>query len=150
VAIKWNEMAKSSVAFIRGVFEPLEFCLLFSRPRLIWFRHVGQAPERRIKSYAVTWLWSWYSRNGRYNELYECAHNSGETVWDVWWKQWQWDRVFAECFGFPLSVLFHQCTIECIEYIMGSRLKASMHVSLFNPLHHIQSCHKRCAMLPRT
>ena len=80
VAMNWNEMARSSVAFIRGVFEPFEFCFVFSRPKLIWFRHVGQAAERRITSYAVTWLWLWYSHNGRYNELYECAHNREESV----------------------------------------------------------------------
>jgi len=56
--MKWNEMVKSFVAYIRDVFEPLEFCFVFSWPRLIWFRHVGQAPERRIKTYTVSWLWS--------------------------------------------------------------------------------------------
>lgn len=58
MAMKWNEVVRSFVAFIRGVFEAFEFCFVFSRPRLIWFRHVGQVPERRIKTYAVTWLWS--------------------------------------------------------------------------------------------
>jgi hypothetical protein len=32
-------------------------------------------------------------------------------MWDLWWKKWRWDRVFPECFGFPLSLSFHRCSI---------------------------------------
>jgi hypothetical protein len=28
--------------------------------------------------------------------------------WDLWWAKWHWDRVFSECFGFPLSISFHR------------------------------------------
>jgi hypothetical protein len=32
-------------------------------------------------------------------------------MWDLWWKNWHWDRFFPEYFGFSLSVSFHQCSI---------------------------------------
>jgi hypothetical protein len=25
-------------------------------------------------------------------------------MWDLWWTNWPWDRLFPEYFGFPLSV----------------------------------------------
>jgi hypothetical protein len=59
VSLLWSGMKWRVVSsHILEVCLNLEFCFVFSRPRLIWFRHVGQAPERGIKSYAVTWLWS--------------------------------------------------------------------------------------------
>jgi hypothetical protein len=33
-------------------------------------------------------------------------------MWDLWWTKWHWDRFFPEYFGFPLSVLFHRCSIK--------------------------------------
>jgi hypothetical protein len=32
-------------------------------------------------------------------------------MWDLWWTKWHWDRFFPECFGFPLTVSFHRCSI---------------------------------------
>jgi hypothetical protein len=32
-------------------------------------------------------------------------------MWDLWWTKWQWDRIFLEYFGFPLSISFHRCSI---------------------------------------
>jgi hypothetical protein len=31
----------------------------------------------------------------------------GQSMWDLWWTKWQWDRFFLKYFGFPLSVSFH-------------------------------------------
>jgi hypothetical protein len=31
-----------------------------------------------------------------------------QSMWDLWWKKWHWDRIFSESFGFPLSVSFHR------------------------------------------
>jgi hypothetical protein len=28
----------------------------------------------------------------------------GQSMWDLWWKKWHWDRLFSEFFGFPLSI----------------------------------------------
>jgi hypothetical protein len=27
-----------------------------------------------------------------------------ESMWDLWWTKWHWERFFPEYFGFPLSV----------------------------------------------
>jgi hypothetical protein len=27
-------------------------------------------------------------------------------VWDLWWTEWCWDRVFTEYFGFPCQNLY--------------------------------------------
>jgi hypothetical protein len=35
----------------------------------------------------------------------------GPSVWNLWWTKWQWDRFHSKCFGFPLSVSFHQWSI---------------------------------------
>jgi len=32
----------------------------------------------------------------------------GQSVWDLWWINWQWNRCFSKYFSFDLSVLFHQ------------------------------------------
>jgi hypothetical protein len=31
-----------------------------------------------------------------------------DSVWNLWWKNWHWDRYFSEYFGFPLLVSFHR------------------------------------------
>jgi hypothetical protein len=33
-------------------------------------------------------------------------------TWDLWWTKWHWDRVFAEYFGFPLSISPSQCSLH--------------------------------------
>jgi hypothetical protein len=35
----------------------------------------------------------------------------GQSMWDLWWTKWHWDRFFPEYFGFPLSIAFHRCSI---------------------------------------
>jgi hypothetical protein len=32
----------------------------------------------------------------------------GQSMWDLWWTKWHWDRFFPEYF--PLSVSFHRCS----------------------------------------
>jgi hypothetical protein len=32
-------------------------------------------------------------------------------MWDLWWTNRHWDRIFPEYFGFPLSISFHRCSI---------------------------------------
>jgi hypothetical protein len=34
-----------------------------------------------------------------------------QSMWDLWWTKWHWDRFFFQYFGFPLSVSFHRCYI---------------------------------------
>jgi hypothetical protein len=35
----------------------------------------------------------------------------GQSMWDLWWTKWHWDRFFPEYFGFLLSVSFLWCSI---------------------------------------
>jgi hypothetical protein len=28
----------------------------------------------------------------------------GQSMWDLWWTKWHWDRVYFEFFGFRLSI----------------------------------------------
>jgi hypothetical protein len=35
----------------------------------------------------------------------------GQSMWDLWWTQWHWDRFFTEYFGFPLSISCHPFSI---------------------------------------
>jgi hypothetical protein len=35
---------------------------------------------------------------------------AGQSVWDLWWKKWHWNRVFPKSWGFPLSISYHRCS----------------------------------------
>jgi hypothetical protein len=35
----------------------------------------------------------------------------GQSMWDLWWEKWNWDRFFSEHIWFPLSLLFHQSSL---------------------------------------
>jgi hypothetical protein len=35
----------------------------------------------------------------------------GNSVRDLLWTKWHWDRFFSESFGFPLSLSFYRCSI---------------------------------------
>jgi hypothetical protein len=35
----------------------------------------------------------------------------GQSMWDLLWTKWHWDRFFLEYFGFPLSISFHRYSI---------------------------------------
>jgi hypothetical protein len=46
-------------------------------------------------------------------EFPDCHHRDpdsrpDQSMWDLWWTVWHWDRFFYEFFGFLLSVLFHR------------------------------------------
>jgi hypothetical protein len=34
-----------------------------------------------------------------------------QSMWDLWWTKWHWDRFFPEYVCFPLSMSFHRCSI---------------------------------------
>jgi hypothetical protein len=48
----------------------------------------------------------------------------GQSMWDLWWTKWHWDRFFPEYFGFPLSTSFHRCSIT------RKRTKTNHHLHL--------------------
>jgi len=48
--------------------------------------------------------WPVYQRGG-------LASDPGQSVFDLWWTEWHWDRFFSKYFGLLLSVLFQQCLI---------------------------------------
>jgi hypothetical protein len=29
----------------------------------------------------------------------------GQSMWDLWWTKWQWDRLFSKFFGFPVNII---------------------------------------------
>jgi hypothetical protein len=39
------------------------------------------------------------------------VRSRGQSMWDLWWTKWHWDRFYPEYFGFPLSLSFHRCSI---------------------------------------
>ena len=51
----------------------------------------------------------------------------GHSMWDLWWTKWHWDRFFPEYFGFPLSILFHRCSITRQNEKKNYRLHHSLH-----------------------
>jgi hypothetical protein len=41
----------------------------------------------------------------------EAQRVTGQAVWELWWTKWLWDTIFFAYVSFPLSVVFHQCSI---------------------------------------
>jgi hypothetical protein len=39
---------------------------------------------------------------GKTQELIQKKKIPGQSMWDLWWTKWHWDRFFPELFGFPL------------------------------------------------
>jgi hypothetical protein len=35
----------------------------------------------------------------------------GQSMWDLWWTKWYWDRFFSKYFDFTVIVSFQQCSI---------------------------------------
>jgi hypothetical protein len=50
-----------------------------------------------------------FTRKYIYSSPFEfvAKHGPGQSMWDMWWTKWLWDRYFSEFFGFPLSASFH-------------------------------------------
>jgi hypothetical protein len=42
----------------------------------------------------------------------------GQSMWDLLWTKWQWDRFFSEFFGFPLSI-YHSTVALQTHIIWG-------------------------------
>jgi hypothetical protein len=36
-----------------------------------------------------------------------------QSVWDLWWTEWHWDRFFSEFFGSPLSIQYTISPLLC-------------------------------------
>jgi hypothetical protein len=43
-----------------------------------------------------------------------------QSMWDLWWTKWHWDRFLAEFFGFPLSI-YHSTVALKTHIIWGMR-----------------------------
>ena len=41
----------------------------------------------------------------------------GQSMWDLWWTEFHWDRFVSKYSGLPLSVSFHQSSILIHSYI---------------------------------
>ena len=38
----------------------------------------------------------------------------GQSMWDLWWTKWHWERFLSETCSSPLSVSFRQCSIRIL------------------------------------
>jgi hypothetical protein len=50
----------------------------------------------------------------------ETRFRPGQSMWNLWWTKWHWDRFFSELFGFPLSV-YHSTIALQTHIIWGMR-----------------------------
>jgi hypothetical protein len=43
------------------------------------------------------------------NWSFHGSHLGGvsQSMWNLWWTKWHWNRFFSEVFGFPLLISFH-------------------------------------------
>jgi hypothetical protein len=50
-----------------------------------------------------------------------------QSMWDLWWTEWQWGYLCYEYLGFPLSLSFHRCSKLVFTYTLflpkGKRAK---------------------------
>jgi hypothetical protein len=44
---------------------------------------------------------------------------TGQSMWDLWWTKWHWDRLFSEFICFPLSISFHRRSPTYIIFSEG-------------------------------
>jgi hypothetical protein len=65
----------------------------------------------RISSYkvfmAVPWLRSLFAGLSPRRPGF-----AGQSMWDLWWTKWHWDRFFSEFFGFPLWIYHSTVTLQ--------------------------------------
>jgi hypothetical protein len=38
-------------------------------------------------------------------------------MWDLWWTEWHWERIFSGYFKFPVPLSFHKCSILIFIFI---------------------------------
>jgi hypothetical protein len=77
---------------------------------------------------------AFYHNSERINSILGCAiakavrrrlftAEAGQSMWDLWWTKWHWDKLLSELFSFPLSVSFHRCSIfthvSCGRWTVG-------------------------------
>jgi hypothetical protein len=36
----------------------------------------------------------------------------GQSMWNLWWTKWHWDRFFSEFFGFPQSIYLSTVALQ--------------------------------------
>jgi len=51
----------------------------------------------------------------------EASFIPGQSMWDLWWTKWHWDRILSQYFTLLLSVSCHHCAI-LIDSLMVSAL----------------------------
>jgi hypothetical protein len=58
-----------------------------------------------------------------------------QNMWDLRWTKWQSDRFLTQYFGFPLSVILHQCSTLIFIYILrlieGQNLETFQTATIF-------------------
>jgi hypothetical protein len=64
----------------------------------------------------------------------------GQSTWDLWLSEWQWDRIFSELLCFPLSISFHcGSPYSCITWGMNNRpIGGCSSETYFHPHRHEQ------------
>jgi hypothetical protein len=83
------------------------FCFSFHK-----YRHYGRAMAQAVSRRPLT-------TEAR-------VRSQSQSMWDLWWTKWHWDRLFPEYFGFPPSISFHRCSItreKLIIFITGLKNK---------------------------
>jgi len=73
----------------------------------------------RIIKIRTTWLWYGLGRKSPSSHLERPGLIPAQSIWDLWWTMWHWDRCFSKYFGFPQSVSFHE---HCILIHLLPRL----------------------------
>ena len=86
---------KTAITFLRS----LNRLFLFLQPRRSFYRGV------RIDLLNINQVTFCFPRGGP-------SSTPGQSMWDLRWKNRQWNRVFSEYFSLPLCVSFHQYSTQ--------------------------------------
>jgi hypothetical protein len=119
-AVMWLHHSTTDISGSASTYNILYYRWLFPTEQMTVFL------EKLIFSYSRNSLLSWILK------LHHCAHKSpsahampqmvccqpltrgpssrpGQSMWNLWWTRWQWERPLSEYFGFIMSLSFHQC-----------------------------------------
>ena len=82
-----------------------------------WIFFVQHSPIGFSNGKTPRFLWG---ADGLYIVLYLIIHSiPDQSMWNLWWTEWHWERCFCKHLIFPLLVSFCQCTILIVIFILA-------------------------------
>jgi len=102
-----------------NVIKKNKFCIFLYFNAYILFKKNSQHMKMKLDEKAsddVIGTMPWFRWLATGFSLQRSGSIRGQSVWVLWWTEWQWDRFFSGCFRFLLSS-FHRCSTSIHPFI---------------------------------